>query len=234
LPPSGKQLPVIVKPFALLRGPANTYSPSNDAANREGNGMFGSSKYKVLMIVGDYSEDYEVMVPFQALDMVGIAVDAVCPGKCKGDTIRTAIHDFEGDQTYSEKPGHLFRLTAAFGLIEPDSYHGLYLAGGRACEYLRLDDKVLGLVRTFMNDDRPVAAICHGPQILAAAGVLAGRNLTAYPAVAPEIRAVGGTYVAVAPEDTVIDGNLATSPAWPGHPGLLRAFLRRIAPDAVN
>ncbi|PTW51441.1 protease I [Rhodovulum kholense] len=193
--------------------------------------MPGSSKKKILMIVGDYSEDYEVMVPFQALGMVGFQVDAACPGKRAGDTIRTAIHDFEGDQTYSEKPGHLFHLNAAFGLIEADAYDGLYLAGGRACEYLRLDEDVLALTRTVMEADRPVAAICHGPQILAAAGVLAGRRLTAYPAVAPEIRAVGGTYVAVAPENTVIDGNLATSPAWPGHPGLLRAFARQVAPD---
>lgn len=171
---------------------------------------------RILMIVGDYSEDYEVMVPFQALIMLGLSVDAVCPGKRRGDVIKTAIHDFEGDQTYSEKPGHLFRLTASFGLVEASDYAGLYIAGGRACEYLRLDASVLQLVRTFAATGKPIAAICHGAQILTAAGVLEGRRLTAYPAVEPEIRAVGGEFVAVAPDDTIIDGNLVTSPAWPG------------------
>ena len=189
---------------------------------------------KILMLVGDFSEDYEVMVPFQALQMAGFCVDAVCPGKRTGDFIKTAVHDFEGDQTYSEKPGHLFRLNASFAFVEADQYVGLYVAGGRACEYLRLDTEILALVRAFMSPNRPVAAICHGPQILAAADVLKGRRLTAYRAVAPEIRAVGGDYVAVEPEETVIDGNLVTSPAWPGHPNLLRAFVQLVDPQFLT
>ncbi|PTW59008.1 protease I [Breoghania corrubedonensis] len=186
------------------------------------------------MIVGDFSEDYEVMVPSQALEMAGLSVDAVCPGKRTGDTIKTAIHDFEGDQTYSEKPGHLFRLNANFAFVEADQYAGLYLAGGRACEYLRLDSQILAFVHAFMAANRPVAAICHGAQILAAADVLKGRRLTAYPAVAPEIRAAGGDYVAVEPEQTIIDGNLVTAPAWPGHPALLRAFVRLVDPQILT
>ncbi|MBK5950973.1 DJ-1/PfpI family protein [Rhodobium orientis] len=196
--------------------------------------MSRGATQKILMLVGDFSEDYEVMVPFQALQMVGLTVDAACPGRRAGDAIKTAIHDFEGDQTYSEKPGHLFRLNAAFAFVEADHYAGLYIAGGRACEYLRLDPDILALTRTFMAADRPVAAICHGPQILAAADVVKGRRLTAYPAVAPEIRAVGGDYVAVEPEETVLDGNLATAPAWPGHPGLLRAFARLVDPQILT
>ncbi|PRY20069.1 protease I [Aliiruegeria haliotis] len=196
--------------------------------------MTCSKPARILMIVGDYSEDYEVMVPFQAMIMLGMDVDAVCPGKRKGDVVKTAIHDFEGDQTYSEKPGHLFRLTADFGMVEPNDYAGLYIAGGRACEYLRLDQRVLDIVRAFDADARPVAAICHGAQILAAAGILQGRRLTAYPAVAPEITAVGGQFVEVAPEQAVTDGNLVTSPAWPGHPELLRGFVQRIAPETLT
>ena len=196
--------------------------------------MNGRAPHKILMLVGDFSEDYEVMVPFQALGMVGLAVEAVCPGKRTGDVIKTAIHDFEGDQTYSEKPVHLFRLNANFAFVEAEHYAGLYVAGGRACEYLRLEPEIVALVRAFMALNRPVASICHGAQILAAAGVLEGRRLTAYPAVAPEIRAVGGDFVAVEPEETVIDGNLVTAPAWPGHPGLLRAFVRLVDPQILT
>ncbi|MBZ4023200.1 protease [Rhodobacter sp. TJ_12] len=196
--------------------------------------MKRTSGHKILMIVGDYTEDYEVMVPFQALEMLGFAVDVVCPGKRKGETIRTAIHDFEGDQTYSEKPGHLFRLTASFATVSPEDYAGLYLAGGRACEYLRLDAQVLAIVRTFMTENRPMAAICHGAQLLTAADVVRGRRLTAYPAVEPEVRAAGATFVAVAPEQTVVDGNLASAPAWPGHQTLMRAFVGLVAPTLLT
>ncbi|WP_319774416.1 DJ-1/PfpI family protein [Breoghania sp.] len=196
--------------------------------------MTRATQKNILMFAGDFSEDYEVMVPFQALKMAGFHIEAVCPGKRAGDHIKTAIHDFEGDQTYTEKPGHLFRLNATFAFIEPDHYSGLYIAGGRACEYLRLDNDLLAITKAFMASNRPVASICHGAQILTAAGVLSGRRLTAYPACAPEIRAVGGTYVAVEPEETVIDGNLATSPAWPGHPELLRAFVKLVDPQTLT
>ena len=182
----------------------------------------------ILIIAGDYSEDYEVMVPYQALLMLGFTVDVVCPNKRKGDFIRTAIHDFEGDQTYSEKPGHLFCLTASFSVIEPELYKGLYLAGGRACEYLRLDDDVLSICRGFMERNAPLAAICHGIQILTAANVVRGRKLTAYPAVAPEVVMAGGEFIKVEPDESVVDGNLVTSPAWPGHPALLRNFVSLI------
>ncbi|MDJ0932679.1 DJ-1/PfpI family protein [Breoghania sp.] len=196
--------------------------------------MLRSASRKILMIVEDFSEDYEVMVSFQALGMVGFTVDAVCPGQRTGDFIKTAIHNFEGDQTYTEKPGHLFRLNATFAFMEAEHYAGFYLTGGRACEYLRLVPEILTFVHSFMTADRPVAAICHAAQILAAADVLKGRRLTAYPAVAPEIRAVGGDYVAIEPEETDIDGNLVTSPAWPGHPGLLRAFAQLVDPQILT
>ena len=179
---------------------------------------------KLLMLVGDYVEDYEVMVPFQALQMVGHTVDAVCPGKKKGESVRTAIHDFEGDQTYTEKRGHNFTLNATFDEIDPAGYDGLVIPGGRAPEYLRLNAKVLDIVRHFAGAGKPIAALCHGPQLLAAAGVLKGRTLNAYPACAPEVELAGGTFVPVDFSDAVVDGNLVTGPAWTAHPAWLAKF----------
>lgn len=184
------------------------------------------SHAKLLMIVGDFAEDYETMVPFQALQMVGHQVDAVCPGKKKGEQVRTAIHDFEGDQTYTEKRGHNFTLNATFADVRADDYDGLVLPGGRAPEYLRLDEQVLALVRHFAREKKPIAAICHAAQLLAAAGVVNGRKVSCYPACAPEVGLAGGTYAPVEMTAAVVDGNLVTAPAWPAHPEWLGKFLR--------
>lgn len=183
------------------------------------------STKQILMLVGDYVEDYEAMVPFQALSMVGHTVHAVCPGKKSGQTVRTAIHDFEGDQTYSEKPGHLFTLNATFETINAAHYDALLIPGGRAPEYLRLNPIVIELVRAFFNAQKPIAAICHGPQLLAAAGVLNGRECSAYPACAPEVTLTGGRYIEIPADQAHVDGNLITAPAWPAHPAWLAAFL---------
>lgn len=183
------------------------------------------STKQILMLVGDYVEDYEAMVPFQALSMVGHTVHAVCPGKKAGQTVRTAIHDFEGDQTYSEKPGHLFTLNATFETINAAHYDALLIPGGRAPEYLRLNPIVIELVRAFFNSQKPIAAICHGPQLLAAAGVLNGRECSAYPACAPEVTLTGGRYIEIPADQAHVDGNLITAPAWPAHPAWLAAFL---------
>jgi protease I len=180
---------------------------------------------RILMLVGDYAEDYEVMVPFQALQAVGHTVHAVCPGKKKGEFVRTAIHDFEGDQTYSEKRGHNFTLNATFGEEKAETYDALCIAGGRAPEYLRLNDRVLEIVRHFFTAKKPVAAICHGPQILAAAGVLRGRKVTAYPAVVPELKLGGAEIVDVPIDGAVVDAQLVTAPAWPAHPQWIARFL---------
>lgn len=182
---------------------------------------------KILMIVGDFVEDYEVMVPFQMLQMVGHQVHAVCPDKQAGQTIATAIHDFEGHQTYSEKPGHNFRLNANFDEVDPDTYDALVIPGGRAPEYLRLNQRVLDIVRAFESAKKPIAAVCHGPQLLATAGVLKGKGCSAYPAVGPEVTAAGGTYVEASEtfDNAHIDGNLVTAPAWPAHPKWIKAFL---------
>jgi protease I len=180
------------------------------------------------MLVGDFVEDYEAMVPFQMLLMAGHHVDAVCPGKRAGETVATAIHDFEGEQTYSEKRGHNFRLTADFVDIKEATYDGLVVPGGRAPEYLRLNPRVLEIVRHFAQANKPIAAICHGAQLLAAAGILRGRACSAYPAVKPEIEIHGGRYVEASPtfDNAHIDGNLVTAPAWPAHPAWIRGFLQ--------
>jgi protease I len=180
---------------------------------------------KILMLVGDFAEDYETMVPFQALQVAGHRVDAVCPGKKAGDQVRTAIHDFEGDQTYTEKRGHNFTLNATFADVKAADYDALLLPGGRAPEYLRLNDEVLGIVRNFDAAGKPIAAICHAAQILAAAGVLKGRRINAYPACAPEVTLAGGTFVSLPFEDALTDGNYVTGPAWTAHVAWLRQFL---------
>lgn len=181
---------------------------------------------QILMLVGDYVEDYEVMVPFQMLLMVGHRVHAVCPDKQAGDFVRTAIHDFEGDQTYSEKPGHRFVLNATFAQVRAEDYDALVIPGGRAPEYLRLNPAVLALVRAMAQAGKPIAAICHGPQILAAAGVLEGRACSAYPAVGPEVTEAGGAFQAIPVDQAHVDGQLVTAPAWPAHPDWIAKFLK--------
>lgn len=184
------------------------------------------SAKRILMLVGDFVEDYEAMVPFQVLLMVGHSVDAVCPGKKAGEAVRTAVHDFEGDQTYSEKPGHNFALNATFADVKAEDYDALVVPGGRSPEYLRLNERVLDVVRHFFLANKPVAAICHGPQLLAAAGVLKGRTCSAYPACGPDVAMCGGTLAEVPIDAAHADGNLVTAPAWPAHPAWLRAFLK--------
>jgi protease I len=180
---------------------------------------------KILMLVGDYGEDYETMVPFQALQMVGHTVHAVCPGKKAGEKIRTSIHDFEGDQTYSEKRGHDFTVNATFAEVKAPDYDALCIAGGRAPEYLRLNPKLIEMVRHFAEAQKPIAAVCHGAQILAAAGVIKGRTISAYPACGPEVRLAGAEYADIAVDKAVVDKNFVTAPAWPAHPEWLAKFL---------
>ena len=186
---------------------------------------------KILFLTGDFAEDYETMVPFQALLMLGHTVHAVCPGKKSGDTIKTAIHDFEGDQTYTEKPGHLFALNASFDEVSPSDYDALMIAGGRAPEYLRLNEQVIAAVRHFADSGKPVAAVCHGAQLLAAADVIRGKRISAYPACAPEVKLAGGEYADIAVTDAVTDGQFVTAPAWPAHPAWLAQFVRLLGTD---
>ena len=181
---------------------------------------------KILMLCGDFTEDYETMVPFQALSMLGYQVDAVCPDKKAGEVVRTAVHDFLGEQTYTELRGHNFALTADFDAVKTEDYEGLFITGGRAPEYIRLNPRVLEITREFFAANKPVAAICHGPQVLAAAGVLEGYKATAYPAVGPDVTNAGGTYVEVGMDEAVVDRNLVTAPAWPADTAICREFAK--------
>ena len=183
------------------------------------------AKKQILMLVGDYVEDYEAIVPFQILVMVGHEVHVVCPDKKAGDQVRTAVHDFEGDQTYSEKPGHNFTLNATFGDVKAEDYDALVIPGGRAPEYIRLNEQVLEMVRHFAGADKPIAAVCHGAQVLAAAGVIEGKECSAYPAVGPDVTRAGGKYMDIPVDKAHVDGNLVTAPAWPAHPDWLAKFL---------
>src|SRR5439155_5312863 len=185
---------------------------------------------RILLLVGDYVEDYEAMFALHALQMLSHRVDAVCPGKAAGETVATAVHDFEGKQTYSEKRGHNFRLNTTFEAVQPDEYDGLIIPGGRAPEYLRLNPEVLNLVRAFDRDGKPICAICHGVQVTAAAGVMQGRRCTGYPALRPDLEAAGAEWREPSPDldDAVTDGHLVTAPAWPADPAALRAFLEAL------
>jgi protease I len=181
---------------------------------------------RILFLTGDFAEDYETMVPFQALQMVGHTVHAVCPGKKAGEKIKTAIHDFEGDQTYTEKPGHLFALNASFDNADAGKYDALMIAGGRAPEYLRLNERVIELIQQFAQAGKPIAAICHAAQLLAAADVIRGKRISSYPACSPEVKLAGGEYAQIEIDQAVTDGNFVTAPAWPAHPQWLAQFLQ--------
>ncbi len=180
---------------------------------------------RILLLAGDFAEDYETMVPFQALQMVGHTVHAVCPDKKSGEYVMTAVHDFEGQQTYSEKPGHRFTLNATFAEVKAEQCDALVIPGGRAPEYLRMNAKVIELVQHFARAGKPIAAICHGAQILAAAGIIRGRRVSAYPACAAEVKLAGAEYVSLAMDQAVTDGMLVTAPAWPAHPAWIAQFL---------
>lgn len=187
--------------------------------------MMEARMAKILMITGDFTEDYETMVPFQILLAAGHKVDAVCPDKASGETIATAIHDFEGHQTYTEKPGHNFTLNATFDEIVVQEYDGLVIPGGRAPEYLRLNSRVIEMVQYFFNNKKPVAAICHGAQLLVAAEVLKDRKCSAYPACSPEVKAAGAQYADIEMDQAITDGNLVTAPAWPANPAWMAQFM---------
>lgn len=183
---------------------------------------------KILMFVGDFVEDYEAMVPFQILTMVGHDVKTVCPGKKEGETVKTAVHDFVGDQTYAEIPGHRFLVNFDFDEVKEKEFDALVIPGGRAPEYLRLNPRIIEITKHFAENNKPIAAICHGPQILAAAGVLTGKCVISYPAVGPECVVAGAKFGEVAPgaDNAVTDGNIVTAPAWPAHPEWMKQFLK--------
>ena len=178
---------------------------------------------KILMLVGEFSEEYEIFVFEQAMHAVGHTVHVVCPGKKAGEMIKTSLHDFEGHQTYTEKLGHDYYVNKTFAEVKPEQYDAVYCAGGRGPEYIRIDKGVQAIVRHFHEAGKPIFTICHGVQILMAVdGVLAGRQVAGLGACAPEIRAVGGTYVDVDPTGVHVDGTMVSAKGWTA----LAAFMR--------
>uniref|UniRef100_A0A9I9DGC1 DJ-1/PfpI domain-containing protein n=1 Tax=Cucumis melo TaxID=3656 RepID=A0A9I9DGC1_CUCME len=191
--------------------------------------MAQSKSKSVLLLCGDFMEDYEAMVPFQALLAYGVSVDAVCPGKKAGDICRTAVHESLGHQTYSESRGHNFALNATFDEIDFDKYDGLVIPGGRAPEYLAINSSVQSLVRKFSESGKPIATVCHGQLILAAAGLVRGRKCTAYPPVGPVLAAAGASWIE--PESLAacaIDGNLITAATYESHPQYIQLFVKAL------
>ena len=184
---------------------------------------------KILMLVGEFSEEYEIFVFEQAMHAVGHKVDVVCPDKKAGDTIKTSLHDFEGDQTYTEKPGHLYTLNKTFAKAKPEDYDAVYVAGGRGPEYIRIDKRVQDIVRHFHEAQKPIFTICHGVQVLIAVdGVVKGRRVAALQYCEPEVRLAGGIYVDVEPTGACADGNLISAKGWPGLAAFMRECLKAL------
>jgi protease I len=176
---------------------------------------------KVLMLTGDAAESLEVMYPYQRLLEEGYEVDIAAPSRKK---LQFVVHDFvDGFDTYTEKPGYTWDADLAFSDVDPADYVALVVPGGRAPEYIRNDPDAQRVIRSFFEDDRPVAQLCHAPQALAAAGVLEGRRTAAYPALEPDVRAAGAEFVDGA---GVVDGTMVSARAWPDHPAWMREFVK--------
>lgn len=175
----------------------------------------------VLLLTGDAAEDLEVMYPYQRLLEEGYQVHIAAPAARK---LQFVVHDFvDGFDTYTEKLGHTWPADIALDDVNPADYVALVVPGGRAPEYLRTNPTALAVAAHFLETGKPIAALCHGPILLAATGALGGRSVSAYPACAPDVRAVGATWV---DSSAHIDGAIVTGRAWPDHPDWMRAFLK--------
>jgi len=180
---------------------------------------------KILMLVGDFTEEYEIFVFQQGMEAVGHTVDVVCPDKKAGDILTTSLHDFEGHQTYTEKLGHNFVINKTFAEAEakPEAYDAVYCAGGRGPEYIRTDKRVQAIVRHFHEAKKPIFTICHGVQILIAVdGVVRGKKVAALGACEPEVILAGGTYIDLSPTEAYVDGTMVSAKGWTA----LAAFMR--------
>ncbi|MBP7000865.1 DJ-1/PfpI family protein [Amaricoccus sp.] len=178
---------------------------------------------KILMLTGEFTEEYEIYVYQQGMEAIGHTVHVVCPDKKKGEMIRTSLHDFEGHQTYLERYGHLAEINKTFAEVDVTEYDAVYCAGGRGPEYIRTDKRVQAMVKHFHDEGKPIFTICHGVQILVAVdGVVKGKRVGALGACEPEVRLAGGTYVDLSPTESLIDGNMVSAKGWTA----LAAFMR--------
>ncbi|WP_396667383.1 DJ-1/PfpI family protein [Microbacterium sp. R86528] len=175
---------------------------------------------KILIITGDAAETLEVFYPLHRLQEAGYEVHIGAPEKRK---LQFVVHDFVDDfDTYTEKPGHTWNADIALADVNPADYVAIVVPGGRAPEYLRNNEEAKRIVRYFFEKNNPVAATCHGPLLLAAAGVLEGRTSAAYPELAIDVEVVGGVFEN---GGAVVDGNLVSSRAWPDNGTWMKAFL---------
>jgi protease I len=182
---------------------------------------------KVLVLTGDAAESLEVMYPYQRLLEEGYDVDIAAPSKKK---LQFVVHDFvEGYDTYTEKPGYTWDADLAFSEVDPSAYAAVVIPGGRAPEYIRNDPDFVRIIEHFFSEEKPVAQLCHAPLALASAGVLKGRRTAAYPALQPDVEAVGAEYVDGA---GVVDGVMVSARAWPDHPVWMREFVRLLREQA--
>ncbi|MBI8989207.1 DJ-1/PfpI family protein [Corynebacterium meridianum] len=177
---------------------------------------------KILIITGDGGETLEVLYPYERLREAGYT--PVVAAQSTDRKIQLVVHDFADDfDTYTEKLAHMWPADVAIDDVDPAEYAGLIIPGGRAPEYLRLNENVLNIVRAFFDADKPVAATCHGPLILARAGVLDGRECAAFGMCEPDVTDAGATYVDAA---DVTSGNLVTARAWNDNGPWMGAFLK--------
>ena len=190
---------------------------------------------KILMLVGEFSEEYEIFVFEQTMHAVGHTVHVVCPDKKSGEVLKTSLHDFEGHQTYTEKLGHDYYLNKTFADVNPAEYDAVYCAGGRGPEYIRIDKRVQAIVRHFHDTGKPIFTICHGVQILIAVdGVVRGREVAALQYCEPEVTLAGGKYIDVAPTGAHVDGNLVSAKGWPGLSNFMRECLKVLGTEIAH
>jgi len=178
---------------------------------------------KILLLAGDAVEALEIYYPYFRCLEEGYNVTIAAPSKKK---VQTVVHDFIGWDTYTESKGYLIEAHLCFEDVNPEGYDGLIIPGGRAPEYIRLNQNVPKIVAHFFEANKPVAAICHAALILTTVRqYLEGREMTAYIACKPDVEAAGATYIE---EPLHVQGNLISGHAWPDLPGFMKEFIKQI------
>ena len=191
---------------------------------------------KVLMLIGEYSEEYEIYVVEQALEALGHEVDIICPETKAGQMVRTSVHDFgPGVMTWTEHLGHNIEVNVDFDAVDTADYDAVYVAGGRGPEYIRTYPRIREIVREFHRDNKPIAAICHGLQVLVAVPeVIAGKRVAGLFTVEPEVALTDATYVKIGGKDALRDGNLVTAEGWTALAAFIREFIALLGTEVIH
>jgi protease I len=188
---------------------------------------------KVLMPIGDATEVLDTLYPYFRLPEDGFEVVIAGP---EARHYHGVMHEIPPGEAIPwditrEQPAYHVKATVAFRDVDPSQYLGLFLSGGRAPEYLRYDQDLLRLTRHFFERGKPVAVVCHGVEIAAAAGVLKGRTLTTVAKCALDVTQFGGSYV---DRNCVVDGNLVSARTWHDNTALMREFIRVLKAAMAN